>query len=306
MAGTAAIAALSSSAQLCKDGVCTFPGTLPRKAKLNLCLQWGTIPGGGITQKLDWLEAHDYQAVELPSGRWLLENGEALKKALSGRKLMLATACGPSRFDRADKAGNDKEVESFLPQLEVLGDLGSVGLIICPARGKPEVGLKELRQSFVEDYGKRLAEKAASCGTNIVLEPLQRRETPFLRQVADGAKMAQEIGKGCMVMADFWHMTWEEPNDRAAMIAAGDKLAHVHIASRKRRKIPGSDGAADDYREGFRGLKEIGYRGAVSLEARKKEKGKNAQGKPIYPDVAEREAILANMCKLLREQWAEV
>ena len=280
-----------------------------KKAGLNLCLQWDTIPvADDFNARLDYLEQNGYAAVEIPTGRkgeWILDKGEAFAQAMKGRRLVCATACGPSRFDYAEPKDNDAEVAKFLPMLEVLGAIKSVGLIICPARSKPEVGLKELREDFVTNTGKRLAEKAAKCGTSIVLEPLQRKETPFLRQVSDGAKMAQEIGPGCKVMADFWHMTWEEANDRAAMLAAGPLLAHVHIASRRTRKIPGSDGAADDYRLGFRGLKEIGYGGAVSLEAGWVPKGKDAKGKPIFPDLAERHQILTKMCAFLREQWEE-
>ena len=276
-------------------------------AQLRLCLQWGAIPvADDFNAKLDYLEANGYSAVEIPTGKtgeWLLEKGEAFGKAMAGRKLTCATVCGPSRFDYADPAKNDAEVARFMPILEIAGALKSVGVIICPARAKPEVGLKELREDFVTNTGKRLAEKAAKCGTSIVLEPLQRKETPFLRQVSDGAKMAQEIGEGCKVMADLWHMTWEEANDRAAILAAGPLLAHVHIASRRTRKIPGSDGEADDYRLAFRGLKEIGYGGAVSLEAGWVPKGKDAKGKPILPDLAERHTILSGMCALLRAQW---
>ena len=281
-----------------------------QSAQLNLCLQWHAIPvSDDFNAKLDYLEQNGYGAVEIPTGKngeWVLEKGEAFAQAMKGRRLFCATACGPSRFDYADPKENDAEVAKFMPVLEVLGAIKSVGLILCPARSKPEVGLKELREDFVTNTGKRLAEKAAKCGTSIVLEPLQRKETPFLRQVSDGAKMAQEIGPGCKVMGDFWHMTWEEANDRAAILSAGaELLAHVHIASRQTRKIPGSDGAADDYRLGFCGLKEIGYRGAVSLEAGWVPKGKDAKGKPILPDLAERHQILTKMCALLREQWAE-
>ena len=280
-----------------------------KSGQIRLCLQWGSIPVvDDFNAKLDYLEANGYAAVEIPTGRtgeWVLEKGEAFGRAMHGRRLTVATACGPSRFDYADPKKNDAEVERFMPVLEIIGGLKSVGLIICPARAKPEVGLKELREDFVTNTGRRLAEKAAKCGTAIVLEPLQRKETPFLRQVSDGAKMAQEIGTGCKVMADFWHMTWEEANDRAAMIAAGDLLAHVHIASRVTRKIPGSDGAADDYRLGFRGLKEIGYGGVVSLEAGWVPKGKDSKGKPILPDLAERHQILTKMCAFLRGQWEE-
>ena len=288
-------------------------GTLPKltppakPAQLNLCLQWWGIPvADDVNAKLDYLEANGYQAVEVPSDLgWLRDKGLKVAESLKNRKLFLATACGGSQFDRLDKAKNDAEVARFMPVLEVLGEMKSVGLIICPARGKPEMGLKELREDFVANTGRRLAEKAAKCGTAIVLEPLQRKETPFLRQVSDGAKMAQEIGPGCKVMADLWHMTWEEANDRAAILAAGDLLAHVHIASRKNRKIPGSDGAADDYRLAFRGLKEIGYKGVVSLEAGWVPKGKDAKGRAILPDLAERHHILTNMCELLRRQWVE-
>lgn len=289
-----------------KCGCGTLPKLTPpaQPAQLNLCLQWGGIPvQDDINAKLDFLEANGYGAVEIPSGKWVLENGLKLGEALKGRRLFLATACGPSRFDRADKAENDKEVESFFPVLEVLGAIKSTGLIICPARGKPEVGLKELREDFVTNTGKRLAEKAAACDTTIVLEPLQRRETPFLRQVADGAKMAQEIGAGCTVMGDFWHMSKEEPSQFAAFVAAGKLLSHVHIASLERRKIPGSDGAADNYVDGFKGLKFIGYRGAVSLEAGHLPVGKNAAGKDVYPDNAQKQEILKRMCELIRGQW---
>lgn len=292
-----------------KCGCGALPKLTPpaQSAKLNLCLQWGGIPvQDDVNAKLDYLAQNGYQAVETPSGLdWLKANGLAVAEGAVKRGLFVATACGPSQFDRTDKAKNDAEVERFMPVLEILGAMKSVGLIICPARGKPEMGLKELREDFVTNTGKRLAEKAAACGTSIVLEPLQRRETPFLRQVSDGARMAQEIGTGCTVMGDFWHMSKEEASFFGAFVTAGKLLTHVHVASLERRKIPGSDGAADNYVDGFKGLKFIGYRGAVSLEAGWVEKGRDAKNKPIWPDAQERHQILVGMCRLLREQWEQ-
>ena len=119
------------------------------------------------------------------------------------------------------------------------------------------------------------------------------------------AKMAQEIGPGCTVMGDFWHMSKEEPSFFGAFVSAGRLLTHVHIASLARRKIPGSDGAADNYVDGFKGLKFIGYRGAVSVEAGFLEKGRDAKNKPIWPGNEEKQKILAGMCRMLREQWEQ-
>ena len=101
---------------------------------LRLCLQWWTIPtADDFNAKLDYLETNGYSAVEIPTGRnceWILEKGEAFGKAMEGRKLTCATACGPSRFDYADPKMNDAEVAKFLPVLEIIGGLKSAGLII--------------------------------------------------------------------------------------------------------------------------------------------------------------------------------
>ncbi|MCL2103961.1 MAG: sugar phosphate isomerase/epimerase [Kiritimatiellaeota bacterium] len=275
--------------------------TPPEKpAQLNLSLQWGTIPGGEIAQKLDYLEQHGYQAFETPTGGWLLNEGEKLSKAMEGRKLFVATACGGSNFAYAEQEKRDKEVENFLPQIEVLGMLKSVGLIICPARGKlDEEGWltgSALRRDFVENTGKRMAEHALKHGTCIVLEPLRRGETPFLRQVLDGAVIARDInaqigGMGAAVMGDFWHMEQEEMEFFGPFVGAGKMLKHVHIASLRKRQVPGVDGDADNYVAGFKGLKLIGYQGAVSLEGG-------------FPKDADKEQLLANMQRLLKEQWA--
>jgi len=279
---------------------------VPEKpAELNLCLQWGAIPGSEIKEKLDFLEANGFSAVEIPSGDWPAKNCEAMNEAMKGRKLFVATACGPSDFSYAEPEKREEEVRKFLPVLEALGAMKSVGLIICPARGKlsepGRLSAKELRKDFVENTGKRLAEHAAKHGTSIVLEPLRRNETPFLRQVADGARIAADIGPGATVMGDFWHMQLEETSFMGAFICAGKLLSHVHIAGLKERIIPGVHADADNYVDGFKGLKLIGYRGAVSFEG----------GWPKNPDDPKKEIsqeekikLILNMVRMLREQWA--
>ena len=276
-----------------------------KPAELNLCLQWWGIPGGAMNEKLDFLEANGFGAVEIPSDDWPAKNCDAMIEAMKGRKLFLATACGPSDFSYADQAKREAEVRKFLPIIEALGKMKSVGLILCPARSKlSEPGYlsgKDLRKDFVENTGKRLAEHAAKHGTSIVLEPLRRNETPFLRQVADGAKIAADIGPGATVMGDFWHMALEETSFMGAFICAGKLLRHVHIAGLKERIIPGVHPEADQYVDGFKGLKLIGYRGAISFEGGWPRN--TVDPKKEIPQEQKIKLIL-NMVKLLREQWA--
>ena len=304
VSATAGIAAVSMPRQARAEAVSSAMPKLaaPEKAaELNLCLQWGAIPGGEIKEKLDWMEANGFAAVEIPSGDWPAKNCEAMKAAMVGRKLFIATACGPSDFSYAEAEKREAEVQKFLPVIEALGAMKSVGLILCPARGKVPMGFKELREDFVNNTGKRLAEHAAKNGTSIVLEPLRRNETPFLRQVGDGARMAADIGPGATVMGDFWHMQLEETSFMGAFICAGKLLSHVHIAGLKERIIPGVHVAADNYVDGFKGLKLIGYRGAVSFEGGwPKNPAEPKKGIPQEEKIK----LILNMCKMLREQWA--
>ena len=70
-------------------------------------------------------------------------------------------------------------------------------------------------------------------------------------------------------------MTWEETSDLGAFISGGKYIQHVHIASRKRRLMPGEDGDADNYVDGFRGLKAIGFDKYVSFECDSKADDRN-------------------------------
>lgn len=276
-----------------------------RPAELNLCLQWWGIPGNEMKEKLDFLEANGFGAVEIPSGDWPIKNADLMIEALKGRKLFLATACGPSDFSYAEQEKREAEVQKFLPIIEALGKMKSVGLILCPARGRlSEPGYlsgKELRKDFVENTGKRLAQQAAKHGTSIVLEPLRRNETPFLHQIADAARIAADIGPGAAVMGDFWHMGLEEMSFMGAFLSAGKLLKHVHIAGLKERIVPGVHPEADQYVDGFKGLKLIGYRGAISFEGGWPRNP--ADPKKELPQ-EEKTKLILNMVKFLREQWA--
>jgi sugar phosphate isomerase/epimerase len=132
---------------------------------------------------------------------------------------------------------------------------------------------------------------AAQHGTTVIFEPLNRKEAFYMRQVADAASICRDINNpGVRCMGDFWHMTWEETSDMGAFLSAGTYLQHVHIASRKTRNVPGEDNEADNYVDGFKGLKMLGYNNYVSFEC-------GCRGN--------RETALPNAIKLLREQWNE-
>lgn len=265
-----------------------------KDAVLKLSSQEGVMAGKDLAEKLDNMEELGFVGIEVWGGG-LPGRVEELRKALSGRKIRVSAIC--AGFDgwliADDPAVREKAVKSTKQILTAAGALESTGMIVVPAfNNQKSLPHKEARALLV-DLLKDLGEHAAKAGTRVLLEPLNRGEAHFLRQVPDAAAIARDVASpGVAVMGDFWHMTFEETSDLGAFISAGDALRHVHIASRKTRQIPTMD-EGDNYVLGFKGLKWIGYQDYVSLEC----------GGPR--DAAERKKVIAACVKLLRAQWDE-
>ena len=266
--------------------------TLPdpsQKARLRLSCQEGGTPGQSLGEKLDFLEANGFEGLELGGGG-LAKRVEDIQKALQGRKIKVSAICAGFKgvLISDQEESRNTALASMKEILTAAGALGSTGMIMVPAfNNQTKLDHKEGRDLLVKLLGD-LGDHAQKAGTRVLLEPLNRRECHFLRQVADGAAICRDVNNpGVGVMGDFWHMTWEETSDMAAFIAAGSYLHHVHMASRKTRKTPGED-EGDNYVDGFKGLKLIGYQDFVSFECGCK--GDRAKAIPAA-------------AKLLREQW---
>ncbi|HEY5913568.1 MAG TPA: sugar phosphate isomerase/epimerase family protein [Verrucomicrobiae bacterium] len=263
----------------------------PQPGRLRLSCQEGVAPGKSLAEKLDFMEELGFEGFE-PGGGGLAKRVEELQKALQGRKIKISAICaGFSGVIISEQEEKRQEAISTMKDiLTAAGALGSTGLIIVPAfNGQTKLDHKESRDLLLKLLPE-LGDHAQKAGTRILLEPLNRRECHFLRQVSDAAAICRDANNpGIALMGDFWHMTWEETNDTAAFLSAAKYLHHVHMASRKSRNMPGED-EGDNYVDGFRGLKLIGYQDFVSFEC-------GCKG-------GDRKKALTTAVKLLRDQWA--
>lgn len=257
---------------------------------LKISCQEGVAPGKELSEKLDFIEALGIVGIEFWGGG-LEKRVTEIQKAIQGRSIKVSAICAGFEgwLIADDPAIQKKCMDSMKVIIGAAGELGSTGVIFVPAfNNQKSLPDKQARELLIGQM-KELGDYALQNKTRILLEPLNREECYFCRQVADGAAIVSDVkSDGAAVMGDFWHMTWEETNDRAAFLSAGDYLHHVHIASRKRRKMPGEDGEADNYINGFRGLKEINYQDYVSFEC---------------DSVGDRKITLPAAVKLMNEQW---
>ena len=276
------IAALSSCTP--KKEVC--------KTELKISFQEGTAPRQSLNEKFDYMESLGVVGFE-PGGRGLAGRVNEIQQALNGRNIKVSAICaGFGGFILAEDPAVKAEFDSTMREIiAAAGELGSTGGIMVPAFNgqtpcKPHT--RETREYLCEQMHE-LGEFALKHNTTVILEPLNRREAHYLRQVADAAAICRDSkSAGVKCMGDFWHMS-EETSDYAALLAAGPEyLQHVHIASRGNRKMPGENGEVDNYVDGFRALKQMGYDKYVSFEC-----GCNGDKEILVPAAVE----------LLRSQW---
>ena len=285
--GAAAVAAVGAPTEL-------LASCAPKKGKaeLHISFQEGTAPGRTLEEKFDYMEKLGIVGYE-PGGRGLAKRVNEFHQALKGRNIKISAICaGFDGFllaeDKAVKAQFDSTMRDIIA---AAGEIGSTGVIMVPVFNHQKPCLPhtlETREYLCEQMHE-LGEYALKHNTTVILEPLNRREAHYMRQVADAAAIARDSkSAGVKCMGDFWHMS-EETSDYAALMAAGPEyLQHVHIASRGTRQMPGENGEKDNYIDGFRALKEMNYPYYVSFEC---------------GCAGDREVVLPAAVQLMRDQW---
>jgi len=309
-----------------------------RQAVLKVSSQEGGIPGKDLSEKLDNMEKWGIEGLEVGSA---IGQEKRLSEALQNRKVRMSAICMGAlggNLVSPDPQARERAAEEFKRHLTAAGAIGSTGCIFVPCftgdqnRNDQEVRKllsatvagkaiantagrrhEEIRKILVDMLGP-IGEHAVKCNTHVLLEPLNRGEAWYLRQLADAASICRDTkSEGVGLMGDFYHMSREETSLMGAFISAGKYLHHIHLASYS-RVLPGQDAGPGDpnfvppppgqtfvyegamakapdrytYLEGFRGLKIIGYQDYMSFEC-------GCRGK--------REEEIPKCVAFLREMW---
>jgi sugar phosphate isomerase/epimerase len=131
---------------------------------------------------------------------------------------------------------------------------------------------RDLRDGWTKDKAdpqfvallKRMGPLAAQHDITVVVEQLQVSECNYINHLGEGAALIRAAGHpNIRINADLFHML-RMGDTPADLKAAMDVVAHLEIAEKRSRTVPGVDG--DDFRAFFHVLRQANYQGAISIE----------------------------------------
>ena len=164
------------------------------ECELKLSLQEWVMYGDTLEEKLDNMEQLGVVGLEL-GGKGLASRVGEIKQALSNRNIKVSAICaGFDGFILAEDAQVKAAFDSSMRDIvAAAAEIGSTGVIMVPAFNgqrpcKPHT--LETREYLCEQMH-YLGEYALKCGTTVILEPLNRQEAHYLRQVADAAAICR-------------------------------------------------------------------------------------------------------------------
>jgi len=246
---------------------------------MKLSCQEQLLPGTGLEQKFDFATRAGFAGIELRArgdGHFASRLPELRAAARAG--VVMATVCPETDHFIGDfDAGRRRDaIEQLRSQLSVIAELGGAGVLTPASWGmfslrlppftpprQPADDRKVLLEALLE-----LAGHAAREGVWLAVEPINRYEDYMVNRLDQAVGLAEEVERelgldSVRVCADLFHMNIEEDDLAAAILAAGPRIAHVHVDDSNRLQ-PGSGHI--DFAAVLDALRAVGYDDWLTFE----------------------------------------
>jgi len=152
--------------------------------------------------------------------------------------------------------------------------IGTIVFGSGPARRVPDGFPRERAFEQLVSFAKRISPDARAHGIVLAVEAQRKEETNLINTTAEALDWVQAVDDpNFQVMVDFYHLATEK-EDPAVLLKA-KRIAHVHFANPVGRVFPRDPGEYG-YSRFFEVLRQIGYQGRISLEARTDDLGADA------------------------------
>ncbi len=253
------------------------------------------LPNEGLRERAQLVKRLGYDGIEL-GPEWLKQPVEEIQKQIDGIDIAVSAIVGSIGLLNMDLEKRAEAIEMDRRRLEMAKALKADCLIEVPTFGanrypdlSPLMNAREIEKKLLIAELKELAGDIEKSGIVLLLEPCNHKETHFMYQQAQAARVIEQVGCPAIgILSDFYHMQIEEPNIAATLAQYGRYTRYVHLADGEKRLEPGS--LPFDYRPGFHELKKWGYAGWLTMESK-------------FTDSPE--AALTRALAYIKKQWAE-
>lgn len=134
------------------------------------------------------------------------------------------------------------------------------------ARGIPDGFDRTVAQDQLIQFCAMLAPIALEQNVTVAVEPLNSKDCNVLTTVHECAALVRAVDHPAVrLLVDAYHLL-KDDDPLEDIVANGDLLAHVHIATEENRLAPGAEPC--DLTPFFNALVQAGYDGRISIEAR--------------------------------------
>jgi len=134
------------------------------------------------------------------------------------------------------------------------------------SRRVPEGYSRDTAWDQIKAYLARAGVIAKSKGIVIGIEPLRKQESNIINTGAEALKLVHEVNHpGVKMIIDYYHMRIEN-EDPEIVRTAKEHIVHLHFANPAGRRWPHSMDEDPTYAKFFGILKQIDYKGGLSIE----------------------------------------
>jgi len=243
--------------------------------QLRLAVQEHLIPGAGLVEKFERITALGYDAIELRGRGDFAFRGrldELRRAARAG--VVMPTVCPDmdhfiGDFDadrRRDAVANLKSQISVIVAAGGFAAITPASWAMFSRRLPPFVPPRtpaqdrEVLLAALHELGLHAQRE----GGRLLLEPINRYEDHMVNTLAQAVELCDAVGLPSLgVVADAYHMNIEEDDPAAALVAAGHRLALVHMCDSGRQQV--GTGHVD-WPALLAALRRIGYDGYLTAE----------------------------------------
>jgi sugar phosphate isomerase/epimerase len=136
------------------------------------------------------------------------------------------------------------------------------------SRNIPAGHSREQAWQEIKRFLQRAGDIAKSHELVIGIEPLRKQESNIINAGAEALRLVDEVKHpNVKMIIDYYHLRMEN-EDPDILVRAREHVVHLHFANPNGRRWPKSVDDDPEYGRFFQLVKQIGYTGGLSIEAR--------------------------------------